>query len=279
MFTSLNPRMLGLSMSFDDTVQAASDFGFQGVELDHGSLVDLPTQVLRQRIEDAGLRAGGWSLPFDYAADESTYEAGLRDLAGIASRAGAVGTTRCIRWIRPYSDDRDWDENWRFHVSRLRPVARVLAEQGCRLGLEFVGPATSRRGHAHPFVHTTEQALRLSRQVGHGTGLLVDSWHWYTSGGTADDLAELTNDDVVLVHVNDAPTGLGLDEQIDNQRLLPGASGVIDIGSFVGALRALNYDGPVVVEPFDRSLEELDPTTRLRAAADALESVMRRPGA
>jgi sugar phosphate isomerase/epimerase len=278
MFTSLNPRMLGLSLSFEETLQAASDFGFEGVELGPGTLLEMPPETLRQRIRDAGLRPGGWSLPFDVEADEAAYEAGLRDLAATATRAGAVGATRCIRWIRPYSDDRDWDENWRFHVDRLGPVAAVLAEHGCRLGLEFVGPATSRRGHAYPFVHTIDQALSLCGQVGHGAGLLLDSWHWYTSGGTTDDIARMTNDDVVLVHLNDAPSGRSVDEQIDNQRLLPGLSGVIDISSFLGALRALNYDGPVVVEPFDRSLEKLDAQERLRATADALERVMTRAG-
>ena len=274
MFTSLNPRMIRLSLSFEETVQAARDFGFEGVELDPASLVDVPAERMKQRIADAGLRPGGWSLPFDYAADESSYETGLRGLGEVAARAAAVGATRCTRWIRPWSDDRDWDENWRFHVRRLQPVAATLAEHGCRLGLEFVGPATSRRGRPYPFVHTMEQALSLCREVGPGAGLLLDSWHWYTSSGTASEIAGLRGEDVVSVHVNDAPAGLPVDQQIDTERLLPGASGVIDITSFLEALRGLSYDGPVVVEPFDRSLESLEERERLRVTARALERVM-----
>jgi sugar phosphate isomerase/epimerase len=277
MFTSLNPRMLGLSLSFEETVQAAVDFGFEGVELDQATLVDTPPERLKQRIDGAGLRPGGWGVPFDVTADESSYRAGLGELGGVAARAGSVGATRCIRWIRPYSDDLGWDENWRFHVGRLQPVATTLAEHGCRLGLEFVGPATSRQGHRHPFVHTVDEALALCREVGQGTGLLLDSWHWYASGGTPRDLARLANDDVVLVHVNDAPAGRAVDAQIDNERLLPGSTGVIDIGAFFAALRAMEYDGPVVVEPFDRALESIDPRERLRLTADALQKVMGPP--
>lgn len=222
------------------------------------------------------MRAGGFSFPLDVAGDEQTYQEGLRALPAIAARAAAVGATRCTRAVRPWSDDRDWNENWRFTVQRLRPVAAILAEHGCRLGLEYVGPATSRRGHRYQFVHTMEAALSLGREIGSGTGLLLDSWHWYTAQETPEDIARLTNDDVVSVHVNDAPAGLRVDEQIDLERLLPGASGVIDIGAFLGALRALNYDGPVIVEPFDKSLEKLDAPERLRLTADALEKVMER---
>lgn len=276
MYTSLNARMLRVTtMSFEETVAAAKELGFGGVELDQATLLDHEPAELTQQLSAAGLRAGGWSVPFDFTADTPTYEAGLRDLAGLAARAAAVGATRCIRWIRPWSDDRDWDENWRFHVERLTGVAAVLAEHGCRLGLEYVGPATSRRGHRYPFVHSQADALSLSREIGHGTGLLVDSWHWYTSHGTAADLARLTNDDIVLVHVNDAPAGIAVDEQVDNQRLLPAASGVIDIASFMTALRELDYDGPVVVEPFDESLDQLEPRERLRAAATGLAKIMR----
>lgn len=243
MFTSLNPRMIRLSLSFDETVQAATDYGFDGVELDHSSLVDAGPDRLNQRLHDAGLRAGGFSVPLDLAGDEPAYQEGLRALPDLAARAAAVGATRYARAVRPWSDDRDWNENWRFTVARLRPVAAILAEHGCRLGLEYVGPATSRRGHRYPFIHTMEQALALSREIGSGAGLLLDSWHWYTAKETADDLARLTNDDVVSVHVNDAPAGLAVDEQMDLERLLPGASGVIDIGAFLGALRASTTTG------------------------------------
>ncbi len=276
MFTSLNPRMIRLSLSFEQTVQAASDYGFEGVELDQASLGDMPPERLKEQLRNAGLRAGGFSLPVDFSGDEATYREGLRGLPEIAARATAAGATRCTRALRPWSDDRDWKENRQLTVQRLQPVAAILAEHGCRLGLEYVAPATSRRDHRYQFVHTMEQAVCLGREIGSGTGLLVDSWHWYTAKETPDDIARLTNDDIVSVHVNDAPAGLDVDEQIDLERLLPGASGVIDIAGFLGALRALNYDGPVIVEPFDRSLEKLDAPGRLRATADALEKVMRR---
>lgn len=275
MFTSLNPRMIRLSLSFDETLQAARDYGFEGVELDQTALVDGDPAKLKHRIQDAGVRVGGFPAPVNTAADEATYLEGLRALPDIAARAAAVGATRSTRGIRPWSDDRDWVENWRFTVQRMQPVAAILAEHGCRLGLEYIGPATSRQGHRYPFVHTMEGALALAREIGSGTGLLLDAWHWYTSKETPEDIARLTNADVVSVHVNDAPAGIPVDEQKDLERLMPGASGVIDIRGFLDALVALNYDGPVIVEPFDKTLEALEAPERLRATADSLAKIMR----
>jgi sugar phosphate isomerase/epimerase len=271
--------MIRLSLSFDETLQAARDYGFEGVELDQTSLVDVDPARVKQRILDAGVRVGGFSAPVSIAADEATYQEGLRALPDIAARAAEVGATRSTLGIRPWSDDRDWDDNRRFTVQRMQPVAAILAEHGCRLGLEYIGPATSRHGHRYPFVHTMEGALALAREIGSGTGLLLDAWHWYTSKETPDDIARLTNDDVVSVHVNDAPPGIPVDEQKDLERLMPGASGVIDIRGFLDALLALNYDGPVIVEPFDKTLQALDGPGRLRATADSLAKIMRGAGA
>lgn len=279
MFTSLNPRMIGLSLSFEETLQAARDHGFDGVELDQTTLIEVDPATVRQRIEDAGLRVGGFPASVNAAADDATYQERLRALPDIAARAAAAGAARATGGIRPWSDDRDWDENWRFTVQRMRPVAAILAEHGCRLGLEYIGPATSRLGHRYPFVHTMEAALALAREIGSGTGLLLDSWHWYTSKETPDDIARLANDDIVSVHVNDAPPGIPVDEQKDLERLMPGASGVIDIRGFLDALVALHYDGPLIVEPFDRTLEALDGPERLRATADSLAKIMAGAGA
>src|SRR5205085_3386577 len=81
-------------------------------------------------------------------------------------------------------------------------------------------------GHKYAFIHTIAGALELGERIGTGnTGLLLDCWHWYTSHSTREDLARLRTEQVVYVHVNDAPPGRDIDEQIDNQRLPPGPSG------------------------------------------------------
>ena len=103
--------------------------------------------------------------------------------------------------------------------------------------------------------------------------MLLDSWHWYTSHATVDDILRLSAEQIVSVHVNDAPAGRAIEKQIDNERLLPGASGVIDITGFLKALTHIRYDGPVIVEPFDAALAKRPPVERVRAVKASLEKV------
>ena len=116
--------------------------------------------------------------------------------------------------------------------------------------------------------------LELGAEVGPNVGLLLDCWHWYTSGGTLDELGRLEPERVVYVHVNDAPTGIPVDEQVDNVRALPGETGVIPIAPFLGALREIGYDGPVVPEPFKRELADLpSDEERLKAAGASMQQI------
>jgi len=104
-------------------------------------------------------------------------------------------------------------------------------------------------------------------------GLLMDSWHWYTSHGTVEELLTLSNKDVVHVHVNDAPAGLAVDKQVDNRRALPVTTGVIDMKGFINALVRIGYDGPVECEPFDQQLRQMDAEAALQKTSDALKRV------
>jgi hydroxypyruvate isomerase len=155
-----------------------------------------------------------------------------------------------MTWIMPCSNDRPMEENRKFHVERFKPIADILHQHGCSFGLEFIGPKTLRDTQKYPFVYRMGEMLDLGAEIGPNVGLLLDAWHWYTSGGTLADLYKLEPEQVVYVHVNDAPEGVPLDKHIDNQRCLPGATGVIDIGGFLRTLKEIGYDGPIVPEPF-----------------------------
>ncbi len=283
MFKSLSAGALSLSVPFEEALRLASANGFAGLDLPTSELLRRSGETLTRDLTDlfgaVGLRPGAWSLPVDFRGDDATFDAGLADLPRHAALARALGSPWCATWILPYSDERDYDDNMRRHVTRLRPVAQILADHGCRLGLEFVGPRTLRAGHAYDFIHTIDGALELGARIGVGnTGLLLDCFHWYTSRGTVDDLARLRAEQIVYAHVNDAPAGRDIDEQKDKERLLPGASGVIDIVGFLQSLDRMGYDGPVAVEPFDAAVQALPPEERVRAAGASLARVWGQAG-
>ena len=116
--------------------------------------------------------------------------------------------------------------------------------------------------------------LKLCEAIGPKAGLLVDAYHWHTSGGTVDDIKALSNDQIVHVHVNDALEGIAVDELPDGKRRLPGATGVIDIKGFMNALKGCAYDGPVTAEPFDEELKALPDDEKLAKTAESVLAIM-----
>jgi sugar phosphate isomerase/epimerase len=275
MFTTLSAEDLALEVDFSESVALARDAGFDAVDLPMEELVGWDASKVSETLAVAGLRAGGWWLPFEWREGREAYEAGLELATRAGALAHAVGARWCNTWVWPFSDELDYRANFDLHVERLTPVARMLAAQGLMLGIEYVGPKTMRDGHRHEFISTMHEAFELVDAIGEdNVGVLLDCWQWYTSHGTPEDLAALEPGQVTYVHLNDAPAGLEPDEQIDDQRMLPGATGVIDVATFLAAVRDLGFDGPVAAEPFNADVNALDPPERARVARESLTATL-----
>jgi len=273
MYTSLGPGAIGIDCSFPDAAALAADAGFDAIQLDHGYLAAEGPEAYREILDEHGLRTGSAGVPVDVTGDRDDYEDGLADLDAFAADAAAVGCERASTYIFSFHDEREFEANFAFHRDRLEPVADVFDDHDIRLGLEFLGPETLREGHEHEFVHTSTGMLDLCESVGDNVGLLLDSWHWHTAGASVERLESLDNDDIVDVHVNDAPAGLAMNEYVDSERAMPGETGVIDIATFLGHLDAVDYDGPVMVEPFSDDLPDLDDREAARRTADSLDRI------
>ena len=280
MFRNLSPGAIGIRTDLAGAIDLAQRHGWQGLDLPVGDAVRLATERTPEDVAalfaQAGLRLGGWGLPIDWRGDYD--RAALAALEQQAALAQRLGCTRVYTWLLPSSDELPFRENFDRHVARLRPIAEVLAAHGCRLGLEFIGPRTMRDGRRYGFIYTAEGMLCLAQAIGPNVGLLVDSYHWYTGLGTLADIRALRADDVVYVHVNDAPDGVAVEAQIDQVRRLPATTGVIDLAGFMGALREVGYDGPVTPEPFEQRLKELAPDDACRAAHESMLELWRCAG-
>lgn len=283
MFPNLNTGAIGVRASLAETLEYARQHGFKGVDFSITEAAELAqahgVAYVRDLFDAAGVQPGSWGLPVDYRQDAATWRAGLEQLPALANLAQELGCLRTATWILPCDDERDFQANFHFHLEQLRPIAQILSEYGCRFGLEFIGPKTLRRSRKYGFIHTLEGMRALAAAIGTGNvGLLLDIWHLYTSHGTLDDVRELTNDDVVVVHVNDAPAGIPVDEQVDNVRALPGETGVLDIVGFLQTLQAIGYDGPVTAEPFSQRLREMPPDQAVQETATAMQQVWQAAG-
>ncbi len=277
MYRTLSPGAIDVSVSFEEGARLAARYGFEGLALDAGHLLE-EADAVRETLTEHGLKPGSFGLPVDIRGDNDAYEASLARLRSVAEAAQRVGCSRASTYVFSWSNDRDYRANFDFHQERLVRPAAILAEHGIRLGLEFLGPKTLRDGHPYAFIHTVPGMLELCDAVGPNVGLLLDAWHWYTSGHDPADLERLTAGNVVDVHVNDAPAGVAIDDQVDGVRCLPGETGVVDLNSFLGTLQRVGYDGPVVVEPFNAPLRAMAPEDAVRTTAEALAKVWREAG-
>jgi len=272
MYKAIMPGAIGVSLPIEECVVPAKANGFEGIYFDLRWAAGLGAERALEVLD--GLKPAAFGLPFNFREDTAEFTKHVEELEELAEVAEAMGCKRCSTWVPSWNDDMDYEENFQWHRRRLQWIGNALYPHGIYFGLEFLGPKTLRTGHKYEFIHTMDQMLRLCREVmSKKLGLLLDSWHWYTSGGTLEDIRRLKKELVVDVHINDAPAGIPIDEQKDSVRALPGETGVIDLAGFLGALKGINYDGPVMAEPFSERVRQMPPEQAIAVTAQAIDSV------
>ena len=191
MYASFNARAVGLpDLPTFDTIDVAGAAGFAAVDLMIRDLVRSGADLgsVRDRMAARGVLAGAFPMTMDWRGDEAAYRRDLAELPGLARAAVALGLTRTGTWVmpetpRPPGHGEDpaavRAEVAAFHHDRLRPIARILADHGIRLGLEVIGVATFRRGVGVPFVaRQADLAPTLGPLLAEpNVGLLVDAFH------------------------------------------------------------------------------------------------------
>lgn len=271
----LCPGRIGVNANQIQAIQMAQRFGFESVEPLGPELAKQNPQQLEAllgEMRQSGLVWGAAGLAVDFRKDEAVFQSGLKELDGIADGLKRASVTRVGTGISPSHNELTYLANFRQHGKRLRSIAQVLGERGLRLGLEYVGPKTSWTARRYAFVHTLAEMRELLAEIDQpNVGIVLDSWHWYTAGETIDALKSLSNQEVVAVDLNDAPAGIAVDKQVDNQRALPTTTGVIDLKAFLGILVDMGYDGPVRAEPFDQALNAQDDTAALERTAATMK--------
>jgi sugar phosphate isomerase/epimerase len=277
-FTCLVCRSLCIEATQLEAIELAQRHGFDSVEARADELAGLPEAELQRLLDDMrtkGLRFGMAGMPVDLRRDAQRFADGMRQLPKFAQVLQRCGVTRLGSSIVPFHDELSYAENFQQHVGRIGAVARVLDDHGIRFGLEYCATPTLRRGKRHEFISSLPQLRELITAIGApNLGLVLDSWHWWMSGSPAAELASLRLDEIVGVDVNDAPAGLPQADLLDRQRELPGATGVIGLALFLGALRRLGYDGPVRAEPFEFPGHRANPDEVCQAVAQAVRRAL-----
>ena len=276
---ALVPGSIGVNVNSQrESIELAQRHGFEAVEPRATELAAAPdgeVEALRGELAAKGLTWAATSLSVDFRKDDATFRQGLAALPALAAGLRRAGADRIGTWIPPCHDQLTYRPNFDLHASRLREVARILADHGVRLGLEYVGTQLNLVARRYPFIHTMAEARELIAAIGgSNVGLVLDTWHWWTAGDTEAEIRALRPADIVSVDLNDAPQGIPKPQQKDGERELPLATGVIDTRAFLTALHATGFDGPVRCEPFNKALNALDNDPACAAVGKAMHAAM-----
>jgi 2-keto-myo-inositol isomerase len=275
MFKNLNPGAIGHKASFEETCKLAKEYGFAGVDPDFGYAREKGVAATKELLQKHGLKLGGFGLAVKWRENDSDkdYADSLEGFVKDCRLAAELGVTRCMTYVIPMSGKLTFHQHYDLVVTRMKPVAQILKGYGQHLGLEFIGPRTLRASQKHGFIYTMDGMRAVAATIGTGNvGLLLDCWHWYTAQATVTDIEQLDAKEVVYVHLNDAPTGIHVNDQVDNKRELPG-TGVIDLKGFFAALKKIGYDGPCTVEPFNQPVRDMKIADAVKATAASLDKV------
>ncbi len=274
MYRALSVGAIGVKVPFEEAVRLAVAYGFQGISVGKSEIERLGLKGVRGLLKRNGLLPAVTGLPVNFREDDEAFERDMSSLPAFAQTMADLGCTRVATWFMPWHKTLSYEARFERMRVRTARVCQVLAGYGMRYGLEFVGPATMREGNPNPFIYDIDGLLSLIQAVGaNNLGFLLDAFHWYVSGGTAEDLDKLSDQLVVAVHVNDAAAGVPRGEQMDQVRAMPGETGEIDIRTFMRALDRMGYSGPIIVEPFCDWLRALSPEGAVAATARSLDKI------
>lgn len=253
MFKCLNPSILGLSGRQSELIELTLTYGFRAIELDLPEVAkrvhDQGAAVARRLLDSAKLSIGGSELPLGWYSDSVGYENELGQVEKMAAAAGAMGVRRCWTYLHPANDERPFHENFELHRRRLNEIAAILGKHNIQLGLGIRAAANLRANKAFQFIYQPDQLLTLVKSVAaENVGVVVDSWDWYVgAGGHLEQASALSKVLVVGVRLADVPADADLQAITDEQRLVPGESGVIDFGALSRTLTEAGVDCPVLV--------------------------------
>lgn len=282
---SLNASVLSKSYSLEEFLALARQYGCEGADLGLEQIIQLnpddPVSAGQELFEKYEVYPSAWGLPLEFRSMESDaeYEVSIAQFPQMAKLAADLNCPRMCTWLAPALPDPETFR--RVAGRRIKRAAQIAGEYSVRLGLEWVAPKTSRQGAGvQPFIWRMDQMLDwIDEMAEPNLGLLVDSWHWYHAEHTVADLEALSAEQVVHVHINDAP-----DRPKDTlgdctDRVMPG-EGVIDLPGFVGALKTIGYQDYLSPEVLNPDIcENMPDEEAVRQAVEGTRRLLEQVGA
>ena len=276
---SLHGSILKAGYSLEEMLALAKRFGLPGVDASFGAVRALVEETSPATVRDlfaahGALPAFMGFIPAGIFSPEAEFMQSLDQFSENCAVAASVGCRRTGSYF-PNRMSLPPDEARRILRDRTGILAERAEPHGVAIGLEFLGLRTFRLDEPHAFINNVPDTITMLRETGRpNVGLILDSFHYFTSGGDLSQIRSLRAQDIVHLHVNDAPHADVMSLE-DTDRVLPGR-GVIDLVGWFQAIAEIGYDGYVAIEIFDEAFRSQDREVAVDIAKQALDAVLER---
>lgn len=274
---SLHASILKAGTTLEETLELAKRFGFPGIDASFSEVRAMVENSSPAAVRDVfaahgtepasmGLLAAGIFAPeAEFVGALDRFEENCALAASVGCRR--TGTSFFNRISLPP------DEGRRILRDRTAMLAERAEPHGIAVGLEFLGLRTYLLEEPHPFINNVPDTIAMLRETGRpNVGLILDSYHYFLSGGNLEQISSLRAEDIVHLHVNDAPHDNVMILE-DTDRVLPG-KGVIDLTGWFGAIAEIGFDGFVAIEIFDNEFRNQEGDAAVATAKQSLDAVL-----
>lgn len=270
----LNCTTVGRLLPPQYVIAAAKRNGFKWVELNSMQTRFLnlhDAAEVKDLFQEAGVSLAAFFIPVAWREADGVFEDDLLQFDKLLTKLEPTGLDRAVTWLptnfpTPPAESRKWIGQ------RFKKIAAIHEKHGLKFGLESIGEAHYRAEPGHTFIYTPGAMQEFAAEIADNVGVVVDSYHWHCVGETAADLAALSPDRLLYVHINDARPG-PIDGLRDNERLFPG-DGVIDLNGFLDGLAACGYKGRIAVELDSYIGTTMGPNELAARSRDSLDAVL-----
>jgi len=146
----------------------------------------------------------------------------------------------------------------------MTQTATIADDHNVRVGFEYVS-------YDDRVVNSLSQSCDKLAKWDRGIGLVLDVFHMYRSGEKIDQIPLTGRGKLWIFHINDAPD-IPIPQVRDSDRVMP-FEGIIDLRECVSQLHAIDFDGPVSVELFNKRYWEMNPAQVVEKAKNSLKEL------
>ena len=264
----MNTITVGPDKPLKETIELVGRYGFEGIEIASDRIDDfLKTGTLDDLA--AVLKAAGLDVAAIMAFGLSAFGDAGRTLESVRTNARRVtylgGSVLLVYIAEEPPAGMSRADAIKAYGAAAREYGKAAAEFGAKVALELIG--------GHSVVRGPADVLEVADAAGlDNVGIMMDTFHFFKSGVSPDEVRPVPAQRMFIVHVNDCKD-LPIEELNDSHRVHCGL-GIMPVKEYLRALKTIGYEGYLSVEIFNSDYWADEPETVVRETKSGLDSVL-----